>query len=297
MFKMLWNEKKLILHAHGLSAEGAKADVKKHTCLTILPFCVIESYSLFFHFEYWNLSNIQILLNVRVDQVFHMFRGAIPPSLMVFFSPRSNFFCTRSNFFCTQSNFFFTDQCGRDCSSAATGHCFGRKPTKKFQSCFNAVCKPIQLKQTFLGKMQEMTRPYKGGQGENPELLECCLDLKSKYLCAVLVKAKHSSLWGKHNRWVCLRAMKHCRLVKASKCNFAVSTYLGKVLFTCLLKGFCQVHVGKDWWVKSSKNVPNIWTKRLIIKLFRYIKDNEHAGNIRKTSVLTVEINSQNSRF
>ena len=50
MSKMLWNEKKLILLAHGLSAEGAKADVKKHTRLTILPFCVIKSYSLFFSF-------------------------------------------------------------------------------------------------------------------------------------------------------------------------------------------------------------------------------------------------------
>ena len=52
MSKMLWNEKKLILLAHGLSAEGAKADVKikKNTRLTILPFCVIKSYSLFFSF-------------------------------------------------------------------------------------------------------------------------------------------------------------------------------------------------------------------------------------------------------
>ena len=43
VFGGVLNEKKCILHAHGLSAEGAKADVKKHTRLTILPFCVIKS--------------------------------------------------------------------------------------------------------------------------------------------------------------------------------------------------------------------------------------------------------------
>ena len=37
-----------------------------------------------FHFDCLYLSNIQILLVIHVDQVFHMFCGAIPPSLMVF---------------------------------------------------------------------------------------------------------------------------------------------------------------------------------------------------------------------
>ena len=38
-----------------------------------------------FYFEFSNLSNVQILLIGHVDQVFHKFCGAIPPSLMVFF--------------------------------------------------------------------------------------------------------------------------------------------------------------------------------------------------------------------
>ena len=38
-----------------------------------------------FYFEFSNLSNVQILLIGHVDQVFHTFCGAIPPSLMVFF--------------------------------------------------------------------------------------------------------------------------------------------------------------------------------------------------------------------
>ena len=37
-----------------------------------------------FYFEFSYLSNVQILLNGHVDQVFHKFCGAIPPSLMVF---------------------------------------------------------------------------------------------------------------------------------------------------------------------------------------------------------------------
>ena len=35
---------------HGLSAEGAKADVKKGTRPTILPYYLIQSFSLFFIF-------------------------------------------------------------------------------------------------------------------------------------------------------------------------------------------------------------------------------------------------------
>ena len=38
-----------------------------------------------FYFEFSYLSNVQILLNGHVDQVFHKFCGAIPPSLMVFY--------------------------------------------------------------------------------------------------------------------------------------------------------------------------------------------------------------------
>ena len=38
-----------------------------------------------FYFEFSYLSNVQILRNGHVDQVFHKFCGAIPPSLMVFF--------------------------------------------------------------------------------------------------------------------------------------------------------------------------------------------------------------------
>ena len=45
------SREKCTLHAHGLSAEGVKADVKKHTRLTILPFCVIKSYSFFISFQ------------------------------------------------------------------------------------------------------------------------------------------------------------------------------------------------------------------------------------------------------
>ena len=37
-----------------------------------------------FYFEFSNLSNVQILLIGHVDQVFHKFCGAIPPSLMFF---------------------------------------------------------------------------------------------------------------------------------------------------------------------------------------------------------------------
>ena len=37
-----------------------------------------------FYYEFSYLSNVQILLNGHVDQVFHKFCGAIPPSLMVF---------------------------------------------------------------------------------------------------------------------------------------------------------------------------------------------------------------------
>ena len=37
-----------------------------------------------YYFEFSNLSNVQILLIGHVDQVFHKFCGAIPPSLMVF---------------------------------------------------------------------------------------------------------------------------------------------------------------------------------------------------------------------
>ena len=44
-----------------------------------------------FYFEFSNLSNVQILLIGHVDQVFHKFCGAIPPSLMVFSSDRSSY--------------------------------------------------------------------------------------------------------------------------------------------------------------------------------------------------------------
>jgi len=55
------------------------------------------------HFDCLYLSNIQILLFVHVDQVFHMFRGAIPPSLMVFWV---------KNYDCGEKFFDFRPQTG-----------------------------------------------------------------------------------------------------------------------------------------------------------------------------------------
>ena len=91
---MIWSERvqdcpkywKCILHIisdtcciQGLSAEGAKADVKKANARpsSQLQFDLI---SLFFSFLF-----VQIFPYRQVDRLFHMSHGAIPPSLMVLF--------------------------------------------------------------------------------------------------------------------------------------------------------------------------------------------------------------------
>ena len=71
------------MKTHGLSAEGAKADVKNGTRLTILPYYLIQSFSLFFIFPVF--KSFQILLFVPIEQFLHQFCGATPPSLMVLF--------------------------------------------------------------------------------------------------------------------------------------------------------------------------------------------------------------------
>ena len=59
-----------------------RSATKKRTHSTILPISMVQSFSVFFSFLF-----VQIFPYGQVDRLFHMSHGAIPPSLMVLFTP------------------------------------------------------------------------------------------------------------------------------------------------------------------------------------------------------------------
>ena len=75
---MYW--KQYILHMYGLSAEGAKASVKKRRHLTILPISMVYFFSLIFSF-----LCVQIFQYSQEDRFFQMGHCAISPSWMALF--------------------------------------------------------------------------------------------------------------------------------------------------------------------------------------------------------------------
>ena len=79
--------KKYILYRYGLSAEGAKASGKKKKGLTILPFSMVQYFSVLFSFFFF-----QIFSYDQVDRLFQMSHSDISPSLMVLLCWPCNWF-------------------------------------------------------------------------------------------------------------------------------------------------------------------------------------------------------------